>query len=177
MIGIPFTLMREPEANLGVEKTIYLSTRRSGESGMQMSEARKAYRRFQNQSVRAAHRCMFLSRQVSETATDSSDYARLVKETDDAMAEAATAEEGAVTEAERLIRISLTENYGEKTAADILDVCSDDDLHAMAKTLQMGEQPKDFFQKATAQQKSTPTLPPGATPSASSSGQDSPAEM
>jgi len=173
MIGIPYRLMRSPDTG-AVEKVVYLSTRRSGEAGESMKAARGEYRSAQRDLYKAAQRHRSLARRVEQIDAEDDRLDKLTTDQETAFDAISAAQGVADTAAERIVRLSLTANYGNEKAVEIIDLLTDDDLHDMVLTMQTGEQPDDFFPSPGLPGKPTSTLQQDASTTESSSSADSP---
>ena len=159
MIGIPYRIARDSDSDGRVDKVIYLATRRMGEAGKALKDAKREYYKTQHACAKVALRYQAADARLKALPTnDKSRPAQELKieEFLDSMRQAG---EEAVDAAERVVRLSLTENYGKEKASEILDGLIDKDLHGCVQALEMGEQPKDFFPSGDPLRKPTSTSP------------------
>lgn len=160
MLGLPFRLLRHTETG-PVEKVIYLATRRHGDAGDAFRKAKREYYRAEFACARAAKRFEAAERSVQDAAPIAADYEALVSRRDELLQEISTAGEAANEAAEKLVRLSLKENYGPETDG-ILDQLTDTDLRAMVTLIDTGSLPKDFFGSGALPPSPTTTAPAGA---------------
>ena|GEM_PF-2210509 len=175
MIGIPYRLVRQGDSEVPgpSEKVVYLATRRSGEAGESMKQAKRDFRKAQMATVKAAQNFRTLNKRIEELPADHEKLDALIADREEASDEMLTHHGEGVDAAEKLVRLSLVQNYGADGAEDILNQCTEDDLEDMVVTIQTGEQPSDFMQRREAPERSTSTSQPDASPSGSSSSADS----
>lgn len=173
MIGIPYRLLRDTEEG-PVDKTVYLATRRSGEAGQAMKEAKRAFHKHEMAVGRAYKRYQSLDvrvRRLEASGADSVD--QVIEQRDEAFARIQEEADLANDAAEKVVRLSLKENYHDQTDS-ILDICTDKDLAAMVVVIETGELPKDFFGSGGPPPKSSSTEPSGDSPEEPSTDADLP---
>lgn len=172
MVGIPYRLLRDSEDG-PVEKVLYLATRRTGEGGQAMKNAKREYYAHEFGCACAAKRFQSADQAVLACAPEDDRRAALENERD-AQLERIRAEGDAATDAaERLVRLSLTENYGAAAAGEIVDQLTDRDVRAMVTVIETGELPPDFFGGSDRRPRPTTTSPSGGLPAESYSNADS----
>lgn len=159
MIGIPYRIARDSDTDGRVDKVIFLATRRMGEAGKSLKDAKRAYYQAQHTCAKVALRYKAAEERLK--ALPGNDKGRAILETriEDSLDEMRVAGEAAVDAAERIVRLSLTENYGKEKACEILDGLLDKDLHGCVQAMEQGEQPADFFPSPAPQEKPISTLP------------------
>ena len=153
MIGIPYRLLRHGEDG-PVDKMIYLATRRSGEAGAAMRKAKRDFQKHEFAGGKATLRFK------AESLVENPNEEKIVK----LLEEIQEAGEAGNDAAEKLVLLSLTENYGKETATEILDLLTNRDIRTILSVLETGELPKDFFGSNGQPLKPTSTLPPGDSP-------------
>lgn len=152
MVGIPYRILRHGDDG-PEDKMVYLSTRRSGEAGAAMKNAKRDFQEHEFATAKAAQKYAAADR------SEQKDEERLGKLLDEIREQGEAANDAA----EKLIRLSLTENYGRENAEAILDKLTTKDIRAMVTVIETGELPKDFFESAGAPPKPTFILPPGGS--------------
>lgn len=167
MIGLPIPILRPDDT----EETVYLSTRRSGESGAELQEARRRYRGARLKAAKAATRLgliMARVRELDEGAGMAADLLTLCDESErltDVIHEAQCEAQDA---AEAAARIALEENHGPD-AIRILDGLSDAQITGLMTALETGEAPADFFPCPATRRRPSSITPGGAPAGANSS--------
>lgn len=156
--GVPVRIWRN-----GQKETIFLSTRRSGESGARMKACKGRYRMLRTEEGRLAARIgqlMMRAKQIDSAGADCTAGLEAILEEQIKLASAmAEAKTEATNVAEELVRLSLAENYGEAGLVDaLMDVMSDRQLEQALNAIELGEEPDGFF------------LDRGTPPSASTTG-------
>jgi hypothetical protein len=163
MIGIPYRIVRHGEAG-PVDKVLYLATRRFGEAGIALKKTKKEYFKAEYATARAAQKLAAADNQIKGLPSDSKLMDELVSRRDLLMDEIRTHGDEATEAAEKLVVLSLTENYGRKNAEEMADQLTDRDLRGCVSTIELGAQPADFFPSNEAPQKPTTTLQSDASP-------------
>lgn len=175
MTGLRFRLVRDtPEGP--VDKTLYLATRRTGEAGKAMREAKREFYRLEFACARAAQRYQAADARVRGLAPGDPGQEAAVEKRDALLDQIRETGENATDAAERMVRLSLTANYGADGANDLLDQLTDKEVRAMVSVIETGELPADFFGEGAARPRPTTISPSGATPPEPSSKPDSAAK-
>lgn len=161
MIGLPYRILREGDGEM-VDKTIYLSTRRSGQFGRAMHEAKRAYQDAEWTCAKATQRYAALSARIAALEAGSQEFAGLLDARDAAYAQVLVAGREANDAATLTVSNSLAENYGPAAATDILDLLTQREINAMVMLIETGDLPKDFFGENDPSRKPITTSPSGA---------------
>lgn len=172
MIGIPYRVVRQGEAG-PVDKIYYLATRRFGNAGKALKTAKNEYYRAEYACARAAQRLSAVDGQIKDLPANHKLIDTLVERRDLLMEEIRKSGDEATEAAEKMVVLSLTENYGREKAEEMADQLTDRDLRGCVSTIELGAQPKDFFPQDEAPQKLTITSPSDASPGETSSPTDS----
>ena len=173
MLGIPFTIRRFPER--GVEDVdIYLRTRRRGPAGEKMRREIRAYHQAQFDRMKAASRAgMLVNRATSLTEIDDALRVEALEKIEaDQIAQMDLARlraEDTLEHAEAIAACALADNYPREQAEEIVDGLTDQDLHGIVATIEMGAMPKDFFPLPATPPSPSSTAPSGSEPGPSSS--------
>jgi len=164
MIGIPYRIVRFGEAG-PVDKVFYLATRRFGEAGTAMKKAKREYYRAEYATARSAQKLASVEDDIRNLGSDEFKRRDELIEKRDALMEAIREHGDEATEAaEKLVVLSLTENYGRENAEMMADQLTDRDLRGCVSTIELGDQPKDFFPSDEARQRQTIITPSAASP-------------
>jgi len=174
MIGVPYRLVRTTEEGVA-DKVVSLGTRRSGEAGKSMKKAARQYSKLQFQVGKAYSQYEYLSRCVDELPVDSVEVDSFVEKRDKKMDEFQDLTEQWNDAGEILVKKSLSAaGYPNSDVEGIMDQLTESDLHDMVVTVQMGEQPQDFFIRRERREKQTSTSQPGGSQQESSSSTATP---
>lgn len=174
MNGIPLRIWRD-----AAWETVYLSTRRSGETGCAIAQARAEFRAQSRLAAREAK----LAAIVGAAARDDDPLERLMElsaRQDQHMADHERLDQAAMDAAREAARLALADCHGADEAARILDCLSDGHLRRIMRVLDVGEAPDDFFghrgtppsasgtgrAAATTAASSPPSAAPSTTPTA-----------
>jgi hypothetical protein len=172
MNGIPLSIRRG-----GQLETVYLSTRRSGERGAKMSQAKREYRVAQRRCAHCLQETALIARKAEALAARGEpcegELDRLALSQDQAAAAAQAAAEGALAHATELVRLSLAECHGADAEA-IMDCLTDRQLHQCVGIIETGDLPEDFFPSRATPPSASDTLQPGADITGHSSGTATP---
>ena len=148
------------------EETIYLSTRRSGARGAEIASLKKELH------IKESQVSMILAKiQGIIVKAQAIDNGKIeLGKLDDLFAEQSQLIEksGALANeilalAEKIVSEALLENYGPEETPRILDCLSDKQVRMCVTAIELGEEPKDFFQsRATPPNASTTSKPEGS---------------
>ena len=166
MTGIPVKIWRD-----GQEENIYLSTRRSGESGDRMRVLKRAFRKAMFQASKESMRVALVLAKVQKLDTAATDYGEqltaLLQDQEQAMEASLAHKDKALEAALELVEIALKENHGPETDA-IMDCLTDTQVQQCVAIIETGETPADFFQSRATRPSVTTTTPGAGKPGASS---------
>ena len=161
MIGIPFRIVREGDESGKLDKTIYLATRRFGEAGKAMREARHEYYKHEFACARAAQRYQAADRRVRDLAANDPAQDEMEARRDTLLDAIRIEGDCANEAAQKLVLLSLTENYGRKAAEETLDLLTDREIKVCVTLIETGELPADFFGSAAARSGAPSPKPTG----------------
>lgn len=160
MFGLPFRLLMHGDSG-PADKVVYLRTQRSGDDGRKLREAKGVYRKAMFALARAGQRLTTLQRQLAELPAG--ELAAVQEAADFVLAEIQGLEQAALEAGEKIVRLALRPNYGDKLD-EILDQLTDRDIRGMVGLIETGELPADFFESSARPPKPTTTSPSGAPP-------------
>jgi len=174
-IGIPYRLVHHTDGGDLLDKTIILASRSADPAhSAKLRTALREYAHAQRDMGNATRAHNQLARRIAELSAEHPLHATLGPEREAAFDRIAEAGTAAIAAAETVALLSLQVNYGEQKAGEIFAHFSNRDLHGIAQTLQLGEQPEDFFPRRATPAKPTSTSRPGDSQPGSSSTEDSP---
>lgn len=171
MMGIPYRLVRQADEKGTIDKVLYLSTRRSGQDGQVMTDAKREFRKQRREIAKVFSRFEALDRKLKSLPPMDPDYDKTMDARERALDKYAKAEEAAQVAAEKIVKASLRLNYGDK-ANEMMDQLTNADVINMVDTLEMGEQPEVFFRSDDPRSKRKATSPQGDGSVGSSSSTD-----
>lgn len=174
-IGIPYRLVHHTDGGDLLDKTLILASRSAdATANAALRRAMRAYSAAQGQMANATLAHQTLARRIAELPADHALHADLCQQREDKFDRIAEFGQVALDAAEDLARLSLSVNYGEQKAGEIIAHLSNRDLHGIAQTLQLGDQPEDFFPRRETPARPTSTPPHGVSRPGSSSNADLP---
>lgn len=162
--GIPMRFWNHREDR---EETVYLSTRRSGETGLQLAQLRDVYGQHETR-MRQVGRDMRLLTLAVRDDMPIENLREAADQQDHLADELRGAERAMNATAEQLVRAALADCHGDDEATRILDCLSDRQIHQAVRMLEIGEEPKDFFDGRVTRPSAPGTGRPGATSGGSS---------
>ena len=156
--GIPMRFWNHREDR---EETVYLSTRRSGKTGQELLGLRHQYNAC-DARLRRIGRDMRL---VSVAVRDDMPIENLREAADqqDNLQEQLLGVESSLDAiAQQIVRAALADCHGADEAVRILDCLSDRQIHQAVRMMEIGEEPKDFFDGRGTRPSAPGTGPAGA---------------
>ena len=139
--GIPMRFWNRREDR---EETVYLSTRRSGQEGHRLIGLRREYGA-REARIRTIGRDLQL---ITVAVRDDMPVEQLRKaaaEQDALVEQLRGVEESMESIAVQLAHAALADCHGEDEAERIMDCLCDRQIHQTVRMLELGEEPKDFF--------------------------------
>lgn len=163
--GVPMRFWNHREDR---EETAYLSTRRAGQDGLALRHHRGVYNEAESRLQRLGRDMRLVSLTVRDDMPLDELRAAAARQ-DDLSAELRVAEAALIEAADTLVRVALTDCHGEDEAARIMDCLCDRQVLQAVRMLEIGEEPKDFFDG-----RGTRPSAPGTGRVAATSGASSP---
>lgn len=168
--GIPMRFWNHREDR---EETVYLSTRRSGEAGKHLAFLRLGYAAHDTRLRQVGRDMRLLTLGLRDDMPI--DKLQEAAAQQDRLNDELRAVERALNKtAEDIVREALADCHGADEATRILDCLSDRQIHQAVRMLEIGEEPKDFFDGRGTRPSAPGTGRPGATSGGSSPRPDTP---
>jgi hypothetical protein len=159
----------------GEREKVFFATRRAGEDGEEMRRAQRLYHDNQLSSVRLATRIGVMVGRADAAEQTLEALTQADTAIGDLAVQMRDASDQARNCAERFVRLSLLENYGEADVERFLRNLTDVQIAQLVGVVETGSVPADFFPSRATPPSASTISPPGAGPGASSSNADSPA--
>lgn len=139
MIGVPLKIKHGDN-----EEIVYMSTRRSGDVGKGICNAKRKFRKAQCNYMKALKKSGIVMA-LKGDALSVEDVERISKEQDEHIDAAANSKFDALQAAEVVVSKSLRVNYPQEKVDKILDTLTDEQICKCVDVLETGGQPEDFF--------------------------------
>lgn len=168
MLGLPIELEIE-----GNNERIFFATRRRGQDGEDMRKHRRAFHTAKMAALTHLRRVEALEIKADQIPADTQDrdlrISEILGEQGKELQASLDAKEQAREACERLVRLSLGENYPDTEKVErILGSLTDNQLAYLVTVLETGEVPADFFPRRATLPKPSTTTQPGDGAGASS---------